>query len=179
MTKVQQKDVYQLHGCFACQNMNVHTKSYYFLISLFLCVLFSESAFSEVYRWIDENGKTHFSDKPSTTHSSELVELRINTYEAVTYDTSSIDVGKKVIMYSASWCGVCVKAKRYFKKNGIQYTEYDVEKSVKGKREFKKLGGGGVPIILVGKRRMNGFSAENFQRLYQEDDVSDKRSEGE
>ena len=62
-----------------------------------------------------------------------------------------------------------MKAKHYFKSKGIRFTEFDVEKSAKGKREFNKLGGGGVPIILVGSRRMNGFSVESFEKLYKTD----------
>lgn len=122
---------------------------------------------AEIYRWVDDNGKVHFSDKPSRQHASEDVKLRINTYEGVSYDTSSVDVGKKVVMYSATWCGVCKKAKRYFEDNRIRYTEYDIENSATGKSDFKKLGGKGVPIILVGNRRMNGFSAAGFEKLYQ------------
>jgi glutaredoxin len=76
------------------------------------------------------------------------------------------DVGKRAIMYSASWCGVCKKAKRYFEENGITYTEYDVEKSAKGEAEFKRLGAKGVPVILVGNRRMNGFSVDGFEKLF-------------
>lgn len=121
----------------------------------------------EIYRWVDENGKVHFSDKPSRQHASEDVKLRINTYEGVTYDTATVDVGKKVVMYSAAWCGVCKKAKRYFQDNRIAYTEYDIETSAKGRSDFKKLGAKGVPVILVGNRRMNGFSAAGFEKLYQ------------
>ena len=29
------------------------------------------------------------------------------------------------------------------------------------------LGATGVPVILVGKKRMNGFSVKGFQRIYQ------------
>ncbi len=134
---------------------------------LLSCVALSNAAQAEIYRWVDESGKVHFSDRPSRAHSSEEVKLRINTYEGVTYDTSSIDVGKKkVVMYSASWCGVCKKAKRYFAEKGIKYTEYDVEKSGEGKSAFRKLGGKGVPVILVGNRRMNGFSIDGFEKLY-------------
>jgi glutaredoxin len=126
----------------------------------------AESASSEIFRWVDEDGKVHFSDKPSRSHVSEPIKLRINTYEAVTYDTSYLDVGKKVVMYSASWCGVCKKARRYFESEGIRYMEYDVENSTRGKAEFRKLGGKGVPVILVGKQRMNGFSVDGFEKLY-------------
>lgn len=120
----------------------------------------------EIYRWVDENGKVHFSDKPSRAHSSEVVKLRINTYKAVTYDTSNIDVGKSVVMYSASWCGVCKRARRYFEQKGIRFTEYDVETSAKGKAGYRQLGAKGVPVILVGNRRMNGFSVAGFEALY-------------
>jgi glutaredoxin len=102
----------------------------------------------------------------SRSHASETVKLRINTYADVTYDTSSFDVGKKVIMYSANWCGVCKKARRYFEKQGIDYKEYDVETSARGKSDYKKLGAKGVPVILVGKQRMNGFSVDGFEKLY-------------
>ena len=126
----------------------------------------SASALSEIYRWVDEQGKVHFSDKPSVTQPSESVKLRINTYESVTYATSDIDTGKKVVMYSTSWCGFCKKARKYFKENGIKFTEYDIEKSAKGRQEYHRLGATGVPVILVGKRRMNGFSVSGFVKLY-------------
>ena len=93
------------------------------LLLLLACVTLPNILHAEIYRWVDANGKVHFSDKPSRSNSSEEVKLRINTYRAVTYDTSSIDTGNnKVVMYSASWCGVCKKAKRYFAEKGIPYT---------------------------------------------------------
>jgi glutaredoxin len=135
---------------------------------MMVCVVlaFAHDTQAEIYKWTDEKGKTHFSDRPSTEHSSEAVEVRINTYQSVSLETSTFDVGKKVVIYSTSWCGVCEKAKRYFKRKGIKFTEYDVEKSAKGRSEYKKLKTKGVPVILVGKQRMNGFSIERFERLY-------------
>ena len=69
-------------------------------------------------------------------------------------------------MYSTSWCGYCKKAARYFRQRGIPFRDYDIEKSEKAARDYKKLNGRGVPIILVGKRRMNGFDARTFEQLY-------------
>ncbi|MGB5833417.1 MAG: glutaredoxin family protein [Thiohalocapsa sp.] len=139
----------------------------------FRAILFSaglvaaSNAVPEIYRWVDENGQVNFSDNRSTSHSSEAVKLRINTYESVSYDLSTVDIGKKVVMYSANWCGICTKARRYFEENGIEFTEYDVEESTKGKSDYQDMRANGVPVILVGKRRMNGFSVEGFRRLYQ------------
>ena len=69
-------------------------------------------------------------------------------------------------MYATSWCGVCRKARSYFRANGIAFTEFDVENSARGKREFKRLGGRGVPVILVGKKRLNGFNRTAFESIY-------------
>ena len=80
-------------------------------------------------------------------------------------------------MYSASWCGVCKKAKSYFKKNNIPYKVYDVEKSRTGKRAFKRLGGKSVPVIIVGTRRMNGFTASRFEKLYEAEIAQKKKAE--
>jgi glutaredoxin len=74
-------------------------------------------------------------------------------------------VAGPVVMYATSWCPYCAKARAYFGKKGIAYTEYDVEKSPSAKAEFRRLGGRGVPLILVGREKMSGFSEEGFDAL--------------
>lgn len=135
-----------------------------------LLMLFSLPVYTEVYRWIDDTGQVHFGDKPPIDRESSTVELRINTYESPSIQAleSAIHGDQKVIMYSAAWCHICRKAKAYFADNGIDYIEYDVEKSSRGKRDYKKLNGKGVPIILVGDQRLNGFSPASFQKIYEE-----------
>jgi glutaredoxin len=131
---------------------------------------------AEIYKWVDAQGRTHFSDKAPVSVQAEEVELKINTYSSPSYspnifasdsaDESNKLSSRKVTMYSTTWCGVCQKAKAYFNQNRISYTEYDVENSTKGKQDFQRMGGKGVPIILVGNKRMNGFSQASFEQLF-------------
>jgi glutaredoxin len=74
--------------------------------------------------------------------------------------------GKKVVMYSAPWCAACKGAKRFFREKGIPFREMDIQKSRLARREFDRLNGRGVPLILVGDKRMNGFSPKSFMKLY-------------
>jgi len=122
----------------------------------------------EIYKWVDENGKVHFGDrKPEALVKVQEIDIKvINSIESVSYDNSAIDIGKKVIIYTTSWCGYCEKAKKYFKNKGIRYTEMNIEKSRIAKMQFEKLGGKGVPVILVGDKRMSGFSQAGFERIY-------------
>lgn len=133
-----------------------------------LALVLSPASGGEIFRWVDEKGGVHFGDRPPAETEAAEVRLRINSYESPDIQAleESFYSAQQVVMYSAAWCGVCRKAKRYFHDNGISFVEYDVEKSEKGRRDFARLGGRGVPIILVGDRRMNGFSAEAFQRMY-------------
>ena len=71
-----------------------------------------------------------------------------------------------VVMYSTAWCGYCRQARRYFKSKGIQYVERDIERSRLAKRAYDRLGGNGVPLIVVGENKMSGFSVRQFDRLY-------------
>lgn len=69
----------------------------------------------------------------------------------------------RVVMYATDWCGYCARARAYFEENGIAYTELDIDKSHAAHAQFKRLGGRGVPLILVGRERVNGFSELAFE----------------
>ncbi len=136
---------------------------------LIVALLAPLSGFAEIYKWTDENGKVHFGDSPDDRDKAERVSLEINSFSSVTYDDIEFYQGThsdRVTMYSTSWCGYCKKARNYFKKKGISYVEYDIEKDARAKRMYDLLGGQGVPVILVGKKRMNGFSVSGFERIY-------------
>lgn len=135
-----------------------------FLITSFL--LFTNAVHAEIYKWIDDQGEIHFGDKKPIQLNVKKLKLKINSYTSISYDISKIDSGHNVIIYSTEWCGYCKKAKRYFKKNHISYIEYDIEKDAKANKRYKEMGATSVPVIIVGKKRMNGFSVSGFKQIY-------------
>jgi glutaredoxin len=86
---------------------------------------------------------------------------------AATADAPSVlaESTPKVVMYATSWCPYCARARAYFAQSGIAYVEHDVEKSAGARAEFKRLGGRAVPLIVVGREKMNGFSEVGFEFL--------------
>lgn len=142
---------------------------------VFISALFiTGSSNAEIYKWRDKDGNLHFGDKPPVEAKSQKVKLRVNTYEDVqvfdreawTEDRKKKSSAKRVVMYSTQWCGVCKKAKNYFAKNKIPYTSYDIENNKKAQMDFKAMGATGVPVILIGNKKMLGFSPGRFQKLY-------------
>ena len=145
------------------------------LILLALLSLACAGVQGGIYKWVDASGRVQFSDHPPVSGEAESVRLgRINTFEGVRVEDHVDDrrVAPKpakrpsVVMYGASWCGVCRRARRFFQDQGIPFQEHDIEQDKSAKREFDRMKGTGVPIILVGGKRMNGFSAGRFMALY-------------
>jgi glutaredoxin len=64
----------------------------------------------------------------------------------------------EVVMYATSWCGYCAKARAFFARHKIDYVELDVDKDREAAQINRRLGGGGVPTIMVGDTVINGFN---------------------
>ncbi len=155
--------------------MNRTLNPVFCLLTLVL-LLPAYSSGAELYRWLDDQGKVHYGDKPPEKAKLQTIEGKISSFttvnvepfvfnpDIITATTSS--KGKTVIMYSTSWCGYCKKARAHFKRNNIRFQEYDIEKSAKAAKAYKELNGRGVPVILIGDRRMNGFRAKTFDKIY-------------
>ena len=145
---------------------------YIFFVVLAIITLSVFPVHGEIYQWKDADGNTQFGDRPPPSKKVKRIELEINSYESVTvepfepFKSSRPSRGKSVVMYSTSWCGYCKKARNYMRSNNIAFQEYDIEKSAKARKEYKKLNGRGVPVLLIGKKRMNGFSVAGFKKLY-------------
>ena len=49
--------------------------------------------------------------------------------------------------------------------NGVRYDERDIEQSSTYADEHRRLGGSGVPLILVGDDRINGYNEGALRSL--------------
>lgn len=153
------------------ENLSIFQK---FLIVLGI-LLFCHSATAEIFKWVDADGDVHFTDSPPKNTKTTKVTVKVNSYKFVKVVASKNKVAttkktapedKTIIMYSAEWCGVCRKAKNYFKSKAIAYKEYDIDKSEEAKRKYKELNARGVPVIFVDDTRLNGFSIAHFEQVY-------------
>ena len=140
-----------------------------------VALLVALPASAQVYKWTDPGGKVHYGDRPPDDAKKEELKIRIPSYDgpvqvrdwSAVLGTQAGAAAGQVTMYSTSWCGYCKNARSYFAAKRIAYREIDVEKSESAAREFKSLGGSGVPLILVGGKAMSGFNPASFEALLQ------------
>lgn len=138
------------------------------------------TADAEVFKWVDDQGNIHYSDKKPESQTSEEIKIKAHIPDRFQLNNNVENVRKedfneaekpykkkqKVTMYAASWCGYCKAARAYFIKNKISYAEYDIEKNTRTKKRYEQLGGTGVPLLFAKGKQMQGFSAAKFESWY-------------
>ncbi len=133
------------------------------LITVALCGE-SVTARAEMYKWQDEKGQIHYSELPPPENTKPLtIDAAVNSF---TSDVPDIDFYKadvkptevampklsknEVWIFSTPTCGYCRQAKEYMRLKKISYQEMDITQNAQYNSWFNQLGGGGVPLILVG-----------------------------
>jgi glutaredoxin len=79
---------------------------------------------------------------------------------------SGNDKTKPVVIFTSRPCSHCQRAKAFLRGRGIAFREMDVGSSQRARKELERLGTRSVPVLLVGGERLDGFSEQQFLRLY-------------
>lgn len=66
--------------------------------------------------------------------------------------------GTQVVVYGTQHCPYCAMTREFLKSQNIDFVDLDIEKTEKAKTDFVELKGNGVPLILIGNRRIEGFN---------------------
>lgn len=73
---------------------------------------------------------------------------------------------KKVVIYSTPTCPYCKRAKDYFTRKGLKYTDFNVaQDKAKAQEMIQKSGQMGVPVIIVDNEVVVGFNQGLIDRL--------------
>ncbi|MBT8438221.1 MAG: glutaredoxin family protein [Gammaproteobacteria bacterium] len=70
----------------------------------------------------------------------------------------------KVTLYTTRQCPNCRQAKAFLQKNKVRFMEFDIERNQRAFKEFQRLGSRGVPVIMIGKTKVDGFNPKKLQQ---------------
>ena len=73
-----------------------------------------------------------------------------------------------VVMFTTPTCGYCKKARRFFHDNDVPFRDFDITGSASANSKFDQIGGRGVPVVFIGKQRIDGFSEPHYRRALAE-----------
>lgn len=144
-----------------------------------LCVAAcSVTAAQTLYKSVDSDGRTIYSDKPPTSGKLEkTLDARKLPNTAIPPETLRElerlrNEGKRtatslagVVLFSASWCGYCRQAKAHLAQRGVSYREFDID-TPEGRAAFVQAGGGGgVPLLVKDGEKIRGYSRGSYEAL--------------
>lgn len=70
----------------------------------------------------------------------------------------------QVVIYTASWCPYCKKARAYLNSIGVPYIDYEIDRSENARKKYAAIHANGVPIIFIGQQRIEGFDPDLIQQ---------------
>lgn len=122
----------------------------------------------ELYRWVDDRGKSHYGDMPPPD-AAMIEELKFHDEAAadadLPYETRRAKKDFPVTLYTADECGAaCDQARSLLTQRGIPYSE----KKLVTKEQVDALraasGSDFAPTLGIGKNFLKGYEAGQWNR---------------
>lgn len=132
-----------------------------------LALLFAAVAYAQMYRWVDRQGKVHYTDTPPPPSEVKQVEEKKFTSNVIE-GGESYAVGKAakdypVTLYTGDCGEACTQAKALLAKRGIPFTERQPAKNPKDAEAFKKISSENViPVVTIGSMTLKGFQESQW-----------------
>lgn len=127
-------------------------------------LLFPVLAQAQMYRWVDDSGKVHYSDRAP---SSDAKNLEKRTMPAAQGSSAGLPYALQqavgnfpVTLYTSEACkDSCAQARELLNKRGVPYREVTVTDEA-DLAQLKKLSGDqAVPVMTVGREVYKGFES--------------------
>jgi glutaredoxin len=118
---------------------------------------------TNVYRWVDKDGKVHFSDAPPPEDAKNASQKRmgggVGEDTQLPFATQIAMKRNPVTLYTGTDCGdPCVKGRELLSRRGIPFSEKDAQNNPGDQEQLRKLIGAlEVPVLVVGESKMKGY----------------------
>ncbi|MFN0040352.1 MAG: DUF4124 domain-containing protein, partial [Burkholderiales bacterium] len=125
-------------------------------------MLASVLAHAELYRWVDAEGKVHYSDKPPVPNVKSIERRKVDGGKPgetpLPYTLQQAVKNFPVTLYTTECGDACSRARMLLTKRGVPYTEMDANDEA-ARAELRKLIGPNleVPVLKIGSKVVKGI----------------------
>ena len=136
----------------------MHTR---FLAAILLLPMLAQA---QMYRWVDDNGKVHYSDQAPSSGAKNVQKQSLRAGQGsstpLPYTLQQAVRNFPVTLYVSEACAeICAHARELLNKRGVPYSEVTVADSA-DVAQLKELSGGNViPVMTVGREVHTGFNS--------------------
>lgn len=121
-------------------------------------------AAAQTYRWVDDAGKVHYSDRAPPASATDVQKTptpaRNSAASPLPYPLQRAVDNFPVTLYVTENCAPCAQARALLEQRGIPYKEVGVADA----QALEKLAGAAaVPLLTVGREKYEGFESAAYQ----------------
>jgi len=133
-----------------------------------LAASLASHAQTNVYRWVDQQGKVHFSDTPPPEEARSVSQKRMGggyvEQSQLPYATQVAMKRNPVTLYTAKDCGTpCERGRELLSNRGVPYSERNAQGSAADMEALRKLAGSlEVPLLSVGENTVKGYDEDTW-----------------
>lgn len=136
------------------------------LLALLCAAGLADAQGQSTYRWVDQDGKVHYGDRPPPPKAAREVQERKYSAPAaerqLSYAARQARENFPVTLYVGTDCTACQEGRDYLNKRGIPFNEKLVASNEEIDALRARLGGGEasevmVPVLQVGEKTSKGF----------------------
>ena len=129
-----------------------------------LLLFFAASAYAQMYRWVDADGKVTYGDMPPTVAKSKKVPLASSDNSGVSLNFALTQAVNNfpVTIYTSLDCASCDEGRALLKMRGIPFTEKTVRNNA-DLEQVKQAGGSTrFPFLTIGRHFQTGFEPASW-----------------
>jgi glutaredoxin len=136
-----------------------------FLAPLLLLPVLAQA---QTYRWVDDSGKVHYSDRAPLSGAKNLQKQSMaagqGSSASLPYALQQAVKDFPVTLYTSEGCKeICVQARELLNQRGVPYSEVTVADEADLAQLKKLSGGNAVPVLTVGSEVYKGFESGAYK----------------
>jgi glutaredoxin len=125
---------------------------------------------AQMYRWLDDSGKVHYSDQAPSSGAKNVQEKSVPASRSASpqlpYALQQAIENFPVTLYTAASCNACIPARELLNKRGIPYKDIGIT-SAQDLKKLKNLAGvDEVPVMTIGREILTGFESAAYQAAF-------------
>lgn len=120
---------------------------------------------AELYRWVDAEGKVHYTDTPPPPSAKKGEEKHLTPsviQSTQPYATREAVKNFPVTLYVSDCGETCDQAKKHLVQRGIPFATKNADDPAVQEEMRKQFGGLQVPILVIGKTPTKGYEASTW-----------------
>lgn len=124
-----------------------------------------------LYKWVDRDGRVHYTDTPPPAGTIKQQEKRVTRSVIGTDLPFAIREAVRhfpVTLYLSDCGELCSNARNYLSGRGIPYTERDATRAEEQEKLKQLIGVLEVPVLVVGSRTYRGFEQPRWEAALDE-----------